>query len=125
MKRHLGRVSIANYFDKVLWVDIIQFPDVIRYKIDFCVNELPDNFDGTKELPKFKIGDKEVRFHSYYINGGIRYSSYYKINLELENEEELKIVIDDMIKNPINGFITFKITKDLETIMNDFKISLL
>jgi hypothetical protein len=126
MNRHLGKVTLGKYFDKVLWVKISpQYnfgPDI---KINCTVPHLPDKWKEERDLPVFKIGNIERRFNSYYINGGRRWQSYHKLFLTLESMEELKEVVEEMIKNPNKGFFRFKIEKDIEHIINEYKISLL
>jgi hypothetical protein len=128
INRHLGTVSLGKYFNKVLWVNISErysgSPDI---RISCTVPNLPDKWNDGNDLPQFKFGNPliERRFDSYYVNGGIRWKSYYKLFINLDSIEELKAVVEEMKLNPNKGFFRFKIKKDIEHIINEYKISLL
>jgi len=125
IRRKLGTVNIGNYFDKILWVDIIPLTnDLIRYKIYCCVSELPDGFD-ISQVPKVSNGFIEKRFHSWFVNGGRNYKTYHKIYMDMDSMEELRVIVGELIKNPILDIFTFNITIDVEKILNELKISVL
>jgi hypothetical protein len=125
IRRHLGKVTLGKYFDKVLWVNILTNYTLPSIRICCTVPNLPDKWNEDKDLPRFKIGDIERRFHIYHINGGNRWKSYYKLFINLNSIEELKEVVEEMKLNPNKGFFRFKIEKDIEHIINEYKISLL
>ena len=124
MKRKLGTVSVGNYYhDRIFWLDIIKhtFNDTVEYKLNFCIPQPPDNYIS----PKINTGFIDKQFEGYTMGGGMRYREYYKISLNLDTIDELKFVIDSIIKNPLVGIFKFKLTKDVEHIINEYRIGIL
>ena len=125
INKHIGKVDIGNYYcNKVLWLRY-DSDNYNKYGIEFCVPELPDKFNTDKDLPSFKCKDGINTFWVFRVNGGMRYKSYYKIHINLDNIEDFLSILNEMKINPIQGIFTFRITKSIDEIINEIRLSVL
>lgn len=77
---------------------------------------------SNRELEDVKIQGKSM---SASFHGGNRWKEYLKLKRTFDNVGAVIDFVKHLQNNPIHGIYTFNLDKDIDCIINEFKVSLL
>jgi hypothetical protein len=127
-KRKMGTVSIGDRFNYTLWFKIDEFNNwrtsSIERRISFEFNMDDGVFDGyRKDFGTTKILDKD--YHNCLMGGFHGKNFYEKVWIEFENIDEAIQYFNYLSANKSVGIATYNIDKNLDNIINEYKIMIL
>jgi len=122
--KKIGEVIAQGIRPKIIWITMFCNNDIQVYRLQFNLTNWEDD-ELRVPLDKFKMPDTTGFQHRRVTGGrfrGHRFPDYHKYHIDCMDINKLKEIINFYNSNVGEKGLTIKITKDIDVILNEYRV---